>query len=70
MSGVGGSGGATQGTGGVTATGNGGSTGAAGAGGMGSLPSGIPVEIEAIVEIGPAPKKRARNKPAAKRRRR
>jgi len=38
--------------------------------GMGSLPSGIPVEIEAIVEIGPAAKKRARSKPAAKRRRR
>ncbi|MDA0275972.1 MAG: RidA family protein [Proteobacteria bacterium] len=27
--------------------------------GMGSLPMGIPVEIECIVEIGPAPKKRA-----------
>ena len=26
--------------------------------GMGSLPMGIPVEIECIVEIGPAPKKR------------
>jgi len=36
--------------------------------GMGSLPSGIPVEIEAIVEVAarPAP----RNKPAARKRRR
>ena len=33
--------------------------------GMGSLPSGIPVEIEAVVEVGPAPRK----KRAAKRRR-
>jgi enamine deaminase RidA (YjgF/YER057c/UK114 family) len=33
--------------------------------GMGSLPMGIPVEIECIVEIGPAPKR-----PAAKKRRR
>ena len=33
--------------------------------GVGSLPSGIPVEIEAIVEVGPAPRK----KRAAKRRR-
>jgi enamine deaminase RidA (YjgF/YER057c/UK114 family) len=30
--------------------------------GMGSLPMGIPVEIECIVEIAPAPKKRAARK--------
>jgi enamine deaminase RidA (YjgF/YER057c/UK114 family) len=35
--------------------------------GMGSLPNGIPVEIEAVVEIGPAPKKK--RAPARKRRR-
>jgi len=34
--------------------------------GMGSLPSGIPVEIEVVIEVGPAPRKRA---PARKRRR-
>ena len=34
--------------------------------GVGSLPGGIPVEIELIVEVGPAPKKR---KPAPRRRR-
>lgn len=33
--------------------------------GMGSLPMGIPVEIECIVEVGPAPKR-----PAAKKHRR
>lgn len=35
--------------------------------GMGSLPNGIPVEIEVVVEIGPAPKKK--RAPARKRRR-
>ena len=36
--------------------------------GMGSLPNGIPVEIEAVVEIFPGSRKAA-NKPAGKRRR-
>jgi enamine deaminase RidA (YjgF/YER057c/UK114 family) len=36
--------------------------------GMGSLPSGIPVEIEAIVEVGSAPARKAA-KPAKKRKR-
>jgi enamine deaminase RidA (YjgF/YER057c/UK114 family) len=36
--------------------------------GMGSLPSGIPVEIEAIVEVAARPARR--NKPAARKRRR
>ncbi len=35
--------------------------------GMGSLPRGIPVEIEVIVEIEDAPARRAAAKPAAKR---
>jgi enamine deaminase RidA (YjgF/YER057c/UK114 family) len=39
--------------------------------GVGSLPGGIPVEIEAIVEVGPAPRKKIgkKKKRAAKRRR-
>ncbi len=35
--------------------------------GMGSLPRGIPVEIEVIVEIADAPARRAAAKPAARR---
>jgi enamine deaminase RidA (YjgF/YER057c/UK114 family) len=38
--------------------------------GMGSLPMGIPVEIECIVEIGPAPARKAAPRRAAKKRRR
>jgi enamine deaminase RidA (YjgF/YER057c/UK114 family) len=39
--------------------------------GMGSLPMGIPVEIECIVEIGAAPKRAgAKKRAAAKKRRR
>jgi enamine deaminase RidA (YjgF/YER057c/UK114 family) len=34
--------------------------------GMGSLPMGIPVEIECIVEVGPAPRKPARKKKKAR----
>jgi hypothetical protein len=35
--------------------------------GMGSLPRGIPVEIEVIVEVEDAPVRRAAAKPAARR---
>ena len=38
--------------------------------GMGSLPNGIPVEIECIVEIGPASGARSTKKPAKKKQRR
>jgi enamine deaminase RidA (YjgF/YER057c/UK114 family) len=38
--------------------------------GMGSLPMGIPVEIECIVEIGAAPARKAAKKAAKKKRRR
>jgi enamine deaminase RidA (YjgF/YER057c/UK114 family) len=37
--------------------------------GMGSLPNGIPVEIEVIVEVGPAPRKTTKKRRAASRRR-
>lgn len=38
--------------------------------GMGSLPRGIPVEVEVIVEIEEAPKAKAKKKPTKKRRNR
>jgi len=37
--------------------------------GMGSLPMGIPVEIEVIVEVAPRTKRPAKQKPAARKRR-